>query len=85
MLSIPKYPEQYAQHFRTIFYLLCCASQHHVRLAEKMAIIPTIVVPADWMFAESLERLRISRNPRNIRWAEGDVICRITKRKHTWE
>ena len=30
MLSIPKYPEQYAQHFRTIFYLPCCASQHHV-------------------------------------------------------
>ena len=30
MLSIPKYLEQYAQHFRTIFYLLCCASQHHV-------------------------------------------------------
>ena len=32
MLSIPKYPEQYAQHFPTIFYLLCCASQHHVAL-----------------------------------------------------
>ena len=31
MLSIPKYREQYAQHFPTIFYLLCCASQHHVR------------------------------------------------------
>ena len=31
MLSIPKYPEQYAQHFPAIFYLLCCASQHHVR------------------------------------------------------
>ena len=30
MLSIPKYPEQYAPHFPTIFYLLCCASQHHV-------------------------------------------------------
>ena len=30
MLSIPKYPEQYAQHFPAIFYLLCCASQHHV-------------------------------------------------------
>ena len=30
MLSIPKYPEQYAQHFPTTFYLLCCASQHHV-------------------------------------------------------
>ena len=32
MLSIPKYPEQYAQHFPTISYLLCCASQHHVWL-----------------------------------------------------
>ena len=30
MLSIPKYPEQYAQHFLAIFYLLCCAFQHHV-------------------------------------------------------
>ena len=30
MLSIPKYPEQYAQHFPSIFYPLCCASQHHV-------------------------------------------------------
>ena len=30
MLSIPKYPEQYAQYFLAIFYLLCCASQHHV-------------------------------------------------------
>ena len=30
MLSIPKYPEQYAQHFPAIFYLLCCAFQHHV-------------------------------------------------------
>ena len=30
MLSIPKYPEQYAQHFPTIFYLLCFSSQHHV-------------------------------------------------------
>ena len=30
MLSIPKYPEQYAQHFPTISYLLCCASKHHV-------------------------------------------------------
>ena len=38
-------------------------------LAEKMSIIPVIVVPMDWMFAESLERLMISRNPRNIRWA----------------
>ena len=37
------------------------------------------------MFAESLERLRISRNPRNIRWAEGDVICKIANRKDTWE
>ena len=34
MLSIPKYPEQYAQHFPTIFYLLCCASQHHVWLVS---------------------------------------------------
>ena len=25
-----------------------------LRLAEKMAIIPTIVVPVDWMFAQSL-------------------------------
>ena len=56
-----------------------------LQLAEKMAIIPTIVVPADWMFAESLERLRILRNPRNIRWAEGDIIYRIAKRKDTWE
>ena len=56
-----------------------------LQLAEKMAIIPAIVVPADWMFAESLERLRISRNPRNMRWAEGDIICRIAKRKDTWE
>ena len=31
MLSIPKYPEQYAQHFPATFYLLCCASQHHVK------------------------------------------------------
>ena len=46
-----------------------------------MAIIPAILVPMDWMFAESLERLRISRNPRNIRWAEGDIICR----KDRWE
>ena len=37
------------------------------------------------MFAESLERLRISRNPRNIRWVEGDVICKIAKRKDTSE
>ena len=56
-----------------------------LRLAEKMAIIPAIVVQADGMFAESLERLRVSRNPRNIRWAEGDVICKIAKRKDTWE
>ena len=48
------------------------------------SIIPAIVVPADWLFAESLERLRISRNPRNIRLAEGNIICRIAKRKHTW-
>ena len=34
MLSIPKYPEQYAQHFPAIFYLLCCASQHHVMELE---------------------------------------------------
>ena len=33
LLSIPKYPEQYAKHFPAIFYLLCCASQHHVLLA----------------------------------------------------
>ena len=31
-----------------------------LRLAEKMSIIPAIVVPADWLFAMSLERLRIS-------------------------
>ena len=37
-----------------------------LRLAEKMSIIPAIVVLADWLFAESLERLGISRNPRNI-------------------
>ena len=34
MLSIPKYPQQYAQHFPAIFYLLCCASQHHVFLLK---------------------------------------------------
>ena len=56
-----------------------------LRLAEKMAIIPAIVEVADWMFAESPERLWISRNPRNIRWVEGDIICRIAKRKDTWE
>ena len=33
MLSIPKYPEQYAQLLPAIFYLLCCAFQHHVMLA----------------------------------------------------
>ena len=43
------------------------------------------MVPADWMFVESLERLGISRNPRNIPWAEGDVICKIANRKDTWE
>ena len=32
MLSIPKYLEQYAQHFPANFYLLCCAFQHHVML-----------------------------------------------------
>ena len=37
------------------------------------------------MFVESLKRLRISRNPRNIGWAEGYIICRIAKRKDTWE
>ena len=37
------------------------------------------------MFAESLERLRTSQNPRNIGWAEGDVICKIAKRQDTWE
>ena len=52
---------------------------------KKKAIIVAIVVPADWMFAESLERLQISRNPRNIRWAEGDIICRAAKRKDMWE
>ena len=56
-----------------------------LRLAEKMAIIPTIVVPADWMFAAPLGRLRISRNPRNIRWAEEDIIYLIAKRKDTLE
>ena len=30
MLSIPKYLEQYAQLLPAIFYLLCCALQHHV-------------------------------------------------------
>ena len=35
MLSIPKYPEQYAQHFLAIFSLLCCAFQHHVIRAAK--------------------------------------------------
>ena len=54
-----------------------------LRLAEKMAIMPAIVVPAEWMFAESLERLRVSRNPRNIGWAEGHIICRITESKDT--
>ena len=34
MLSIPKYPEQYAQHFPAIFYLLCCTSQHHVMFSS---------------------------------------------------
>ena len=56
-----------------------------LRPAEKMAIIPAIVVPPDWMFAKSLERLTISRNPRNIRWAEGDIMYRIARRKDTWE
>ena len=56
-----------------------------LRLAEKMAIIPAIKVLAEWMFAESLVRVRISRNLRNIRWVEGDIIRRITKRKERWE
>ena len=38
-----------------------------LRLAEKVAIIQAILVPADWIFAESGERLKILRNPRNIR------------------
>ena len=42
-----------------------------LRLVEKMSIIPAMVVPADWMFAKSLERLQISRNPKNIRRVEG--------------
>ena len=50
-----------------------------------MFAIPAIVVPAHSLFAELMERLRVSRNPRNIRWAEGKIICRIAKRKHTWE
>ena len=50
-----------------------------------MSIIPPIVALVDWLFAESLERLRLSRIPRNIGWAEGDIICRIAKRKDTWE
>ena len=37
------------------------------------------------MFAESLKRIRFSRNPTNILWAKGDVICTIAKRKDTWE
>ena len=39
MLSIPKYLEQYAQHFPTIFYLLCCASQHHVLMSLRSVFI----------------------------------------------
>ena len=42
MLSIPKYPEQYAQHFPTIFYLLCCASQHHVWLGTHMSVTAVV-------------------------------------------
>ena len=56
-----------------------------LHLAEKMGIIPTIVVPTDWMFAESLDKSRISRNLRHIPRAEGDIICKISKRKDTWE
>ena len=56
-----------------------------LRLLEKMSIIPAIVVPAEWMIAKSLKRLRILRNPRSIRWAEGDITCRIAKRKDLWE
>ena len=44
MLSIPKYPEQYAQHFPTIFYLLCCASQHHVHPMMRMCFFVSYVV-----------------------------------------
>ena len=47
MLSIPKYPEQYAQHFPAMFCLLCCAFQHHVwprpPITEDMK---TLVTPA---------------------------------------
>ena len=42
MLSIPKYPEQYAQHFPAIFYLLCCAFQHHV-VVPRLAVVPFAV------------------------------------------
>ena len=47
-----------------------------LRLAQKMAIIPAIVAPADWLFAGSLERLKLSKNLN---------ICKIAKRKETWE
>ena len=45
MLSIPKYLEQYAQHFPTIFYLLYCASQHHVM--ETLSKLKGVIVSGE--------------------------------------
>ena len=61
MLSIPKYPEQYAQHFPAIFYLLCCASQHHV-LHQTLARtrLPGLIL---WDAAQRLIRLSNDVHP----------------------
>ena len=56
-----------------------------IHLAEKMTIISSVVALADWLFAGSLERLRLPRIPNNLRWVEGDIMCTIAKREEVWE
>ena len=55
MLSIPKYPEQYAQPFPTIFYLLCCASQHHV-IGYVLFVLATLRTPYQLCVARGVVR-----------------------------
>ena len=38
----------------------------------------------DFRSVGTLARLRNWRNPQNIRWAEGDIICKISRKKETW-
>ena len=56
MGGILKNPKQYEEHFPSIFYLLCCASQRHVLAMRSMEVQIKVLPEAEFAMVGALEK-----------------------------